>query len=261
MRRNDGSYTLVPKMLRTFEARWGLGAGPFRYELTQQGRIPPAFQSFFDYGSSIIRQYQPDFDYSRSEVEANYLMRTLERINDVRKKAEELQRHLWYSDPKKHKAVPPVRDPQRDVRAAVLQDVFDLNTLRIGQILWFEPPSELESQRKRELAAVRLAARRGRELLHYHFGVEGWEDKVERVRILRAQWKQFDADDQVKKQVYYLLAERRGTSLEEEEAAAVTDGFDQLLEKWISARLRNDDDAASYLVGEDPRFEAFMRQL
>jgi len=214
-----------------------------------------------DYGSNIIRQYQPDFDYTQSEEQSNLLMRTLERINRVRENGEDLQNYLWYSGPKKNKAVPPVRDPQRDVMAAVLQDVFDLNTFQIGEMLWFDPPSELERQRKRELAAVRVAAQRGRELLHLHFGVEGWEAKVERMRTLRAQWMQFDLDDQLKKQVYYLLAERRGTSLEEEEAAAALDGFDQLLEEWISARLRGDDQAALSLVGRDSRFEEFITQV
>ena len=261
MRRNDGRYTLVPRALRTFEERWGHGAGPTRYELTQQGHIPPGFESYLDYGSNIIRQYQPDFDYTQSEEQSNLLMRTLERINRVRENGEDLQNYLWYSGPKKNKAVPPVRDPQRDVMAAVLQDVFDLNTFQIGEMLWFDPPSELERQRKRELAAVRVAAQRGRELLHLHFGVEGWEAKVERMRTLRAQWMQFDLDDQLKKQVYYLLAERRGTSLEEEEAAAALDGFDQLLEEWISARLRGDDQAALSLVGRDSRFEEFITQV
>ena len=90
-RRDDGRYILVPRDLRTFEERWGHGAGPTQYELTQQGHIPPRFESYLDYGSNIIRQYQPDFDYSQSEEQANLLMRTLERINRVRESVEDLQ--------------------------------------------------------------------------------------------------------------------------------------------------------------------------
>jgi hypothetical protein len=253
LKRDDGKYTLVSKALRTFARlrRW--------YELTRQGHIRPGLEDYLEYGSNLIRRYQPDFDYSRSEEEANLLLSTLERINRVRESVEDLQNYLWYSSAKKRKAVPPVRDPQRDVNAAILQDVFDLNTFRIGEILLFDAPSELEKQRKRELAAVRVAAQRGRDLLHYHFGVEGWEAKVERIRALRALW--FELDDQPKKQVYYLLAERRGTSLEEEEAAATRDGFDQLLEEWISAQLRNDYKTANSLLDRDSRFEEFITQL
>jgi hypothetical protein len=253
MRRDDGRYTLVPKALRTFARlrRW--------YELTRQGHIRPGFENYLEFGSNIIRQYQPDFDYSRSEEEANLLLNTLERINRVRESVEDLQNHLWYSDAKKRKAVPPVRDPQRDVRAAVLQDVFDVDTFQIGEILLFDAPSELEKRRKRELAAVRVAARRGRELLHYYFGVEEWEAKVERIRALRRLW--FELDDQPKKRIHYLLAEHRGTSLEEEEAAATRDGFDQLLEEWISARLREDDKTENSLLDRDSRFEEFITQF
>jgi hypothetical protein len=258
LKRDDGNYTLVPTALRTSEQRWGIGAGPTMYELARRGRIS-TFENYYEYGSNIIRQYQPDFDYSRSEEEANLLLNTLERINRVRESVEELQNYLRYSDVKKNKAVPPIRDPQRDVKAAVLQDVFDLNTFQIGEILLFDAPSELERRRKRELAAVRVATQRGRELLHYHFGAGQWEAKVERIRALRALW--FALDDQPKKQVYYLLAEHRGTSLEEEEAAATRNGFDQLLDEWISAQLRGDDQTALSLLDRDPRFEEFIRQF
>ena len=79
------------------------------------------------------------------------------------------------------------------------------------------------------------------------------------MRALRARW--LELDDQPKKQVYYLLAEDKGTSLEVEEAAAMQDGFDQLLEEWIAAHLRGDDRAAAWLMSKDPRFEQFFTKL
>jgi hypothetical protein len=136
IKRDDSKYTLVSKALRTFEERWGMSesdVGPTRYELTRQGHIPLGFDDYLEYGSDLIRQYQPDFDYSESEEQANLLLHTLERINRVRESVEDLQNYLWYSDPKKNKAVPPVRGPQRDVRAAILQDIFDLNTFQIDE--------------------------------------------------------------------------------------------------------------------------------
>jgi hypothetical protein len=258
LRRDDGTYTLVPKALRTRSRYLNPGAGPTFYELARGGHIS-IIKDYLEYGSNIIRQYQPDFDYSQSEEQAYLLLHTLERINRVRESVEDLQNYMWYSDPKKNKAVPSVRDPQRDVKATVLRDVFDLNTFRIGEILWFKSPSDLEKQRKHELAAVRVAAQRGRELLHYYFGAEEWRQKVRRIRALRTLW--FELDNQPKKQVYYLLAERNGTSLEEEEAAATQDGFERLLDEWISARLRGDDQTAFDLLDKDPRFEQFMTEL
>jgi hypothetical protein len=113
--------------------------------------------------------------------------------------------------------------------------------------------------RKREHATVRAAAQRGRELLHSYFGVEGWRHKAERMRALRAKW--LEIADQPKKQIYYLLGERRGTSLEVEEAAAIRDGFDRLVDEWIAAQLHGDDQAANRLMSKDPRFEQLTPYL
>jgi hypothetical protein len=167
-------------------------ARPRLYELTRQGRVTSGFHDYLEYGSNLIREYQPDFDYSRSEEEANLLLHTLERINKVRERVEDLQNYLWYSDADKTKEIPPVKDPQRDIRAAVLQDAFGLSTLRIGEVLGFDPPFDLERQRKGELAAVRVAAQRGRELLHYYFGADEWTQKAARIRALRALWFELD---------------------------------------------------------------------
>jgi hypothetical protein len=147
----------------------------------------------------------------------------------------------------------------RDVTVAVLQDVFGLSTLEIGETLRFKAPSDLDKMRKREHATVRAAAQRGRELLHYYFGVEEWRQKAERMRALRTRW--LEIGNQPKKQIYYLLGEHRGTSLEAEEAAAIQDGFDQLLEEWVAARLRGDDRMAAWLMRKDPRFEQLVPLL
>jgi hypothetical protein len=258
MRRDDGKYTLVSKGLRSLEERRGRGAGPTFYERARQGYISP-LSDYLEYGNNLIKEYQPDFDYSKSAEEARLLLHTLERINRVRESVEDLQNYLWYSTPNKNKAVSPVKDPQRDVRAAVLQDLFDLSTLRIGEIMWFKAPSELDRARKHENAAVRAAAQRGRELLHYYFGVDEWRQKVERVRALRRQWRELE--DLPKGQVYYLLAECHGTSIDEEEKSALQDGFDQLLEEWIAAWIRDDMQTANSIVHKDVRFEEFIRQI
>jgi hypothetical protein len=170
-----------------------------------------------------------------------------------------MQNYLWYSKPNKNKAVAPTKDPQRDVRASVLQDIFDLSTLRIGEALGFKAPSDLDKSRKHENAAVRAAAQRGRELLHQYFGVDGWRQKVERVRANRVLWHELE--DQPKAQVYYLLAECHGTSIEEEDKLSSRDGFDKLFEEWIAALMHDDMQTAGRIVHKDPRFEEIIRQI
>ena len=211
MRRNDGSYTVIPKSMHYVQDSTGASL----YDLARRGGFVVG-DDYLEYGSNIIKQYQPDFDYSASEEHALLLLHTLERINKVRESIEDLQNYLWYSSPEKHnRAVPPIRNPTRDVTVAVLQDVFGQSTLEIGETLRFKAPSDLDKMVKREHATVRAAAQRGRELLHYYFGVEEWRQKAERMRALRTRW--LEIGDQPKKQIYYLLAEHRGTSLEEEE--------------------------------------------
>ena len=255
MRRDDGRYTMIPKSMHYVQDSTGTSLS----DLARWGGFVVG-DDYLEYGSNIIKQYQPDFDYSASEEHALLLLHTLARINKVREGIEDLQNYLWYSSPEKHnRAVPPIRHPVRDVTVAVLQDVFGLSTLEIGETLQFKAPSDLDKMRKREHATVRAAAQRGRELLHYYFGVEEWRQKAERIRALRTRW--LEIGDQPKKQIYYLLGERRGTSLEAEEAAAIQDGFDQLLEEWVEARLRGDDRMAARLRRKDPRFEQLVPLL
>jgi hypothetical protein len=254
MRRDDGRYTLTTKIERYVNS----STGPTLYDLVRRDGFPPIGRDYLEYGSDIIKRYQPDFDYSASEEHALLLLHTLERINKVRESIQDLQNFLWYSTPESHnRAVPPIKAPQRDVKTAVLQDVFGLGTLEIGDTLGFKAPSNPHI--KHENRAVAAAARRGRELLHYYFGVKEWRQKAERMRALRAKW--LEIGDQPKKQIYYLLGEHRGTSLEVEEAAAIRDGFDQLVEEWIAARLHGDDQAAVRTMSKDPRFEQLAPYL
>jgi hypothetical protein len=185
LRRDDGKYTLIPKDLQYVEYKDGYSL----YDFARQGKVELS-RDYIEYVTNIIKQYQPDFDYSRSEEEAHLLLGTLERINKVRESLDDLQKYLWYSNPGKNKAVPPIRDPDRDVKAAVLHDAFDLNTFQIGEILEYFPPYGQGTQSKHEHAAVRLAAQRGRELLHYHFGAKEWKQKAERIRALRGSWSE-----------------------------------------------------------------------
>jgi hypothetical protein len=96
-------------------------------------------------------------------------------------------------------------------------------------------------------------------LLEHFYGAEEWRRKVARMRAKRAEWLQLE--DQTKAQIYYLLAEARGTSIAEEERTASQDGFDQLVDEWIAAWERDDEQAANQIGDMDPRFSVAIRQL
>jgi hypothetical protein len=67
MRRDDGKYTLITNVMRL--VRSGSAAGPSLYDLARRGGFVIG-DDYLEYGSNIIKQYQPDFDYSASEEHA-----------------------------------------------------------------------------------------------------------------------------------------------------------------------------------------------
>jgi hypothetical protein len=262
VRRGDGKYSLEPEGWEKPKIDGVLSL----FDLARQDHVAFGYSEYLEYGSNLIKQYQPDFDYSESKEKAELLLHTLERVAKVRDSAEALRSYLWYSKPGKGKAVPWLKDPERDVKAAILQDVWGMNTLSIAKVLsfervWKDPPKPwtLTEKKKRENATVRVAARRGRELLEYFYGAEGWRRTAARMRKERARWNALA--DQPKKQMYYLLAEVRHTSMEEEERAGMQDGFDQLLEQWIAAWDQGDQMKAENIQDKDPRFSSILYRL
>jgi hypothetical protein len=262
VRRGDGSYTLEPQGWQKPKIDGVLSL----FDLARQSNVAFGYAEYLEYGSNLIKQYQPDFDYTESEEQAELLLHTLERVARVRESVESLRNYLWYSKPNKSKAIPPVKEPERDIKAAILQDVWSMNTLDIAETLgfervWKDPPKPwtLSEKKKRENATVRTAAERGRELLQHFYGAEGWQNVAERMRAERRNW--LELENQPKKQVYYLLAEARHTSMEEEERAGIQDGFDELLDEWLAAWERSDQMKVENIQEQDSRFESILYRL
>lgn len=122
--RDDGSYTLVPEGWQKPKIDGVLSL----FELARQDNVAFGCPEYLEYGSNLIKQYQPDFDYSRSEEEAEILLHTLKRVANARENLEALRNYLWYSQPDKSKAIPPVKEPERDIKTAILQDVWRMST-------------------------------------------------------------------------------------------------------------------------------------
>jgi len=174
------------------------------------------------------------------------LIRTIERLSKVSEHIDGFAQYLKYTGPRKRKAVAPSQDPERDVRAAILSDVHEMSSVKIGEELGIPPGPNWEI--KRENKNPGNAVKRGRRLLERYFGVEQWRTKAERMRAARPRAKQLRAERLEKwesmgpkQQFYALLAEYRITSPAEEERAAIEDGFDKVLDDWIEAYERHDD--------------------
>jgi hypothetical protein len=255
LRRDDGEIGLVPAAWRTM--RFSNGPSFITLARRRPGGLgtTPQLSVVVPWATQLIEHYHPDFNDWLPEDRTDYLMLTLDKLREASKSVEGWRGHLEYAGPRKSKAVPPVKEPERDVKAALLKEILDLGSLRIGEELGFSPPSEPAI--KRENRAVSMAISRGLGLLEHCFGVEGWQDKKRRMRNERARW--LSMSGRPKQQFYFLLAELRGTSAEEEERIATDDGFDKLLDKWLAADDHEDHQRAIRIQLSDPRFDAFSR--
>jgi hypothetical protein len=65
LRQTDGKYTLITKGYGHFR----FGKGRSFIEIARQGDYVP-FSEYLEYGNNLIKQYQPDFDYTESETQA-----------------------------------------------------------------------------------------------------------------------------------------------------------------------------------------------
>jgi hypothetical protein len=79
------------------------------------------------------------------------------------------------------------------------------------------------------------------------------------MRAERRQW--IELENQPKKQMYYLLAEARHTSMEEEEHAGIQDGFDELLNEWLAAWEQGRQMKAESIQAKDLRFDSIFYRL
>ena len=213
-----------------------------------------------EYATGLIRQYRPDFDPWASREEAEFLIRTIERLSKVSEQLDGFARYLKYTGPRKRKAVAPTQDPGGDVRAAILSDVHEMGSLKIGEELRIPPGPNWAIKRENKNAGN--AVKRGRRLLERYFGAEEWRSKAERMRAARPRAEQLRAERLEKwkslgpkQQFYALLAEYRITSPAEEERAAIEDGFDRVLDDWLEAWER-DDDTMERIQLSDTRFNA-----
>ncbi|MDP9456605.1 MAG: hypothetical protein M3Q49_00415 [Actinomycetota bacterium] len=254
LKREDGGIELVPRSWRKVR----LGAGkPTLYEMARRtpgGLGPvPAVEKASAHAMGLIARSLPDFDGYAPEERAEYLLRTIERVNELSKSHESLVQHLEYAAPGGRKAVPPLKNPDLAVRAAVRREVHGWGTLRIGRELGIPAPPDADI--KGENQTVRKMVNRGRPLLEQCFGSEGWRARVERMRAERERWESLGP----KQWFYVLLAEERGTSPEEEERAANEDGFDETLGEWMKAWEQHDPYRALRIQLSDPRFDALDR--
>jgi len=166
---------------------------PEEYLIPMLGALPAAQE----YAERLLRTHRPDFDAHPVAVRANWLIETIKRVNAVGDAMDALAIYLLYTIPGKKRATSALRNPKRDVWAAIYRDVYEASDEQIRSILELPPlspvrrdPNRLSPAERADLKkddpTVRSAVKRGREILERAYGVEGWREKAAR---MNATWE------------------------------------------------------------------------
>ena len=178
----------------------------------------------------LARRLVPNFDSYTVEQQWDFLRRTLDKVDGVRRSVGDLANHLENATPTRAKAVPPLKDVDLKVEAAVFSDMLQ-STRRAGELLGV--PNKDKTRIKHENQTVRKRAQAGRTLLHDYYGKSEYEAIIKRLQRYHRWWAWFDSIEDPAEQMYTLIAEANGTSAAHEQSRAAEDGFAEALEVWV----------------------------
>lgn len=160
----------------------------------------------------LIDHYRPEVEAYSSKEYVALLEKACHYINDFLEALRKLQSFLEYGSPDR-KLSPPIKEPNKDIKAAVLHDVDGLNYRQIGEKMAIPPPPDLKI--KGEHQTVRKMVERGRNILVRAFGEEGWQERVATMKAEKEWWKSLSREEQDRELEAIWLASDLGMSVEE----------------------------------------------
>ena len=140
----------------------------------------------------LIQYYKPEVVNCSPQELQDLLEKTCNYINDFLESLRKLQAFLEYGSPNR-KLAPAMREPKRDVRAAILHDVNGLNYRQIGEQMKIPLPPDFEI--KGEHQTVRKMVERGRHILEEAFSEEGWQKRIEVMKSEKAWWQSLSEEE------------------------------------------------------------------
>jgi hypothetical protein len=141
----------------------------------------------------LLEYYRPQFKGCSGQEWWDLVKKFCDYAKDFLESLRKLKAFLEYGLPE-GKLVPAIKNPQRDVEAAVLKDVHDLTHPHIGELLGM-PPSDAD-QIKGYAQAASDAIERGRRILEGAFAEDGgWKKKAESMRADREWWQSLTEEE------------------------------------------------------------------
>ncbi len=188
--RPGGDKDIAPE---TVESGWEEAVSVGKSLKNLEAKVKPL--KHLEYLLPLIRYYRPEFDNRSAEEQQDLIEKACHYINDFLKSLGKLQAFLEYGTPNR-KLTPAVKEPNRDVQAAVLHEVDGLNYRQIGELMRIPLPPDFEV--KGEHQTVRKMVERGRGILKRAFGEEGWREQVEKMKTQQAWWQSLSEAEQRK---------------------------------------------------------------
>lgn len=187
---------------REVAAWWGeLGEEGFKWLTDLQ--LP-----YLSYVLSLLRYYRPSFDELPHEQQLDLIAQAGERVNKLLTAARQLVEFLEYGAPDQDLRAA-AEDANRDVRAAVLKDVEDMNSIQIAERFCLNITEKYRDQR--DHPRVRQMIKRGRKMLESALGTEGWRKQVAAMKAEAERWQELSAEEQS----IEMWAERDDVTVEE----------------------------------------------
>jgi hypothetical protein len=161
----------------------------------------------------LLEFYKPEvIDYSGEQID-EILKKAFHYVNNFLEALRELQAFLEYGAPNR-KLIPSIREPGRDIRAAVLRDVHGLKLREVGESLGIRPsPSD---EIKGDAQTVSDAVKRGRRILEEAFAEEGgWQVRARAMKVDMEWWDTLSGEERYKEIQAQEIASSYGLPIEE----------------------------------------------
>jgi hypothetical protein len=169
---------------------------------------------YLDFLLPLIRYYRADFDEYSAEEQWKLVEQACGYVNNFLESLSRLQAFLQYGAPGR-KLIAPVKQPQRDVQAAILHDVEGLDHREILERMLMTPLDPREFKDKGEYQTVRKMISRGRNILEQAFGKNGWQAQVATLKEEIGWWQSLSPEERKHEQDIVTQALFTNVSIEE----------------------------------------------
>ena len=183
----------MERMRKGEDITWEEHVAAFRDITDLLAKIKPG--KHLQYILPLVQYYKPEAVNCSPQELQDLLEKTCNYINDFLESLRKLQAFLEYGSPNQ-KLAPAIKEPKRDVRAAILHEVDGLNYRQIGERMEIPLPPDFEI--KGEHQTVRKMVERGQRILKEAFGREGWRERAETMKAQKAWWESLSGEEQYK---------------------------------------------------------------